>query len=46
MPAASVVDLENVTVQYGKNRALRDVNVVFPKGAVGLLGPNGAARAR
>jgi ABC-2 type transport system ATP-binding protein len=45
MPAASVVDLENVTVQYGKNRALRDVNVAFPKGAVGLLGPNGAGKS-
>ena len=45
MPAASVVDLENVSVQYGKNRALRDVNVTFPKGAVGLLGPNGAGKS-
>ena len=45
MPAASVVDLENVSVQYGKNRALRDVNVAFPKGAVGLLGPNGAGKS-
>ena len=45
MPAASVVDLENVSVQYGKNRALRDINVAFPKGAVGLLGPNGAGKS-
>jgi ABC-2 type transport system ATP-binding protein len=40
-----VVALENVSVCYGKNRALRDVSVSFPNGAVGLLGPNGAGKS-
>ena len=40
-----VVDLQNVSVRYGKNAALRDVNVAFPSGAVGLLGPNGAGKS-
>jgi ABC-2 type transport system ATP-binding protein len=40
-----VVALENVSVRYGKNRALRDVSVSFPNGAVGLLGPNGAGKS-
>ena len=40
-----VVDLEGVTVRYGKNAALRDVTVSLPSGAVGLLGPNGAGKS-
>ena len=40
-----VVTLENVTVIYGKNRALRDVTSSFAAGAVGLLGPNGAGKS-
>src|ERR1051325_9468589 len=44
MPDAAVV-LDHVTVQYGANRALRDVSASFPKGAVGLLGPNGAGKS-
>src|SRR5689334_20019492 len=40
-----VVVLENVTVRYGGNQALRDVSVSFPDGAVGLLGPNGAGKS-
>jgi ABC-2 type transport system ATP-binding protein len=43
--ATSAVVLDRVTVQYGKNRALRDVSTVFPMGAVGLLGPNGAGKS-
>jgi ABC-2 type transport system ATP-binding protein len=42
---APVVTLENVTVQYGKNAALRDVTTAFAAGAVGLLGPNGAGKS-
>jgi ABC-2 type transport system ATP-binding protein len=42
---APVVSLENVTVQYGKNAALRDVTTTFAPGAVGLLGPNGAGKS-
>jgi ABC-2 type transport system ATP-binding protein len=41
----SVVTLENVTVAYGTNRALRDVTSSFAAGAVGLLGPNGAGKS-
>ena len=40
-----VLELESVSVRYGRNQALRDVNVTFPKGAVGLLGPNGAGKS-
>jgi ABC-2 type transport system ATP-binding protein len=40
-----VVDLEGVSVRYGKNAALRDVTVSLPSGAVGLLGPNGAGKS-
>src|SRR6266498_3758724 len=42
---APVVTLENVTVMYGKNAALRDVTTSFAGGAVGLLGPNGAGKS-
>ena len=42
---APTVTLENVTVTYGKNAALRDVTASFPVGAVGLLGPNGAGKS-
>ena len=38
----SVVDLQRVSVRYGRQWALRDVTASFPGGAVGLLGPNGA----
>ena len=40
-----VVTLENVTVAYGAQPALRDVTAAFPAGAVGLLGPNGAGKS-
>jgi ABC-2 type transport system ATP-binding protein len=40
-----VVDLEGVSVRYGKNLALRDVSIALPSGAVGLLGPNGAGKS-
>jgi ABC-2 type transport system ATP-binding protein len=43
--SASVVTLDNVTVTYGKNAALRDVTTAFAAGAVGLLGPNGAGKS-
>jgi ABC-2 type transport system ATP-binding protein len=41
----SVIELDRVTVRYGSNVALRDVQAVFPPGAVGLLGPNGAGKS-
>ena len=40
-----VVELDNVSVAYGTNRALKDVSAQFHAGAVGLLGPNGAGKS-
>jgi ABC-2 type transport system ATP-binding protein len=40
-----VVQIDRVTVLYGKQAALRDVTAAFPAGAVGLLGPNGAGKS-
>jgi ABC-2 type transport system ATP-binding protein len=39
------VQLDGVTVIYGKNRALKNVSARFASGAVGLLGPNGAGKS-
>jgi ABC-2 type transport system ATP-binding protein len=39
------VELDRVSVKYGKNWALRDVSATFHRGAVGLLGPNGAGKS-
>src|SRR5215510_10868814 len=41
----AVVALRSVSVAYGKNWALRDVNASFTSGAIGLLGPNGAGKS-
>ena len=41
----SVVQLDGVTVIYGKNPALKGVSARFARGAVGLLGPNGAGKS-
>ena len=38
----AVIQLDDVTVIYGRNQALKGVNARFARGAVGLLGPNGA----
>jgi ABC-2 type transport system ATP-binding protein len=43
--AAPIVTLDEVTVNYGRQAALRDVTASFPAGAVGLLGPNGAGKS-
>ena len=43
--SAPVVTLEEVTVVYGKQAALKNVTAEFPAGAVGLLGPNGAGKS-
>jgi ABC-2 type transport system ATP-binding protein len=40
-----VVELDRVSVRYGRQQALREVSAVFPPGAVGLLGPNGAGKS-
>jgi ABC-2 type transport system ATP-binding protein len=39
-----VVTLDEVTVTYGRQPALREVTASFAAGAVGLLGPNGAGK--
>src|SRR3954462_10124073 len=36
--------LQGVSKSYGKVRALRDLSVSMPEGAIGLLGPNGAGK--
>ena len=41
----TVVQLEGVTVIYGKNQALKNVTARFARGPVGLLGPNGAGKS-
>jgi ABC-2 type transport system ATP-binding protein len=41
----AVVQLDGVTVVYGKNQALKNVSARFAPGAVGLLGPNGAGKS-
>ena len=45
MADTAVVTLEDVTVLYGRNAALRAVTTSFGAGAVGLLGPNGAGKS-
>lgn len=42
---APVVSLEDVSVSYGRQPALKNVTAAFPPGAVGLLGPNGAGKS-
>jgi ABC-2 type transport system ATP-binding protein len=42
---SSVAELDNVSLRYGKQWALRDITTAFPSGAVGLLGPNGAGKS-
>jgi len=42
---APVVTLDNVSVVYGRNAALRGVTTSFTGGAIGLLGPNGAGKS-
>ena len=41
----SVVQLDKVSVRYGRQLALRDVSASFPPGAVSLLGSNGAGKS-
>ncbi|MPY87132.1 MAG: ATP-binding cassette domain-containing protein [Luteitalea sp.] len=40
-----VVQLQQVSVTYGKTHALTNVSATFAPGAVGLLGPNGAGKS-
>lgn len=41
----AVATLNQVTVRYGAQEALREVVATFPPGAIGLLGPNGAGKS-
>jgi ABC-2 type transport system ATP-binding protein len=45
LDTSPVVQLDGVTVIYGKNQALKNVSAKFSRGAVGLLGPNGAGKS-
>jgi len=40
-----IIDLENITVDFGKQRILDAVDVQFEGGSMGLLGPNGAGKS-
>ncbi len=44
-PADAIVLIDNLSVLFGRQPALRDTSAVFPAGAVGLLGPNGAGKS-
>jgi ABC-2 type transport system ATP-binding protein len=45
-PAPAItVELDRVSVKYGRNWAMREVSATFERGAVGLLGPNGAGKS-
>ena len=39
-----IIDLQNVTVMFGKQKALDGVSLQFAGGSMGLLGPNGAGK--
>lgn len=40
-----LIELQNVSRQYGTFVALRDVTLKLPRGRIGLLGPNGAGKS-
>src|SRR5260370_37660515 len=40
-----LIDLQNVSRQFGALTALRDVTLRLPPGRIGLLGPNGAGKS-
>src|SRR6516165_3686069 len=40
-----LIDIRNVTRQFGKLTALRNVTLQLPPGRIGLLGPNGAGKS-
>ncbi len=39
-----IIQVDNITLVYGRNRALDGATASFPEGAMGLLGPNGAGK--
>ena len=38
------IEIRNLTKDYGKKRALSELNLTIPQGMFGLLGPNGAGK--
>jgi ABC-2 type transport system ATP-binding protein len=40
-----LIDLQNVSRQFGPVTALRDITLQLPPGRIGLLGPNGAGKS-
>ncbi|HEY9576825.1 MAG TPA: ABC transporter ATP-binding protein [Pseudobacillus sp.] len=41
-----MIELRNVTKEYGKRKALHDINLQFEKGKIyGILGPNGSGKS-
>jgi len=44
-PSDAVIQVEDLTITYGRSRALDAVSASFPAGALGLLGPNGAGKS-
>jgi ABC-2 type transport system ATP-binding protein len=42
---SALIELNNLTKDYGKFRALDDVNLTVGDGVTGLLGPNGAGKS-
>lgn len=46
MPSTDAVSLEGLTVRYGRNTILNNVNLAIPAGhMVGIMGPNGAGKS-
>lgn len=43
--ADSVIQLRNISKNYGSYQALDDITLDVPKGVIGLLGPNGAGKS-
>ena len=43
--ASVILELDRLTVAYGRKMALRDLTLKVGEGAVGLLGPNGAGKS-
>jgi ABC-2 type transport system ATP-binding protein len=39
-----IIELDNITVRFGKQEVLHDVSLSFEGGSMGLLGPNGAGK--
>lgn len=42
---SALIELKNLTKDYGEFRALSDVNLEIQQGTTGLLGPNGAGKS-